>query len=85
MRLTWEENLQLAAVITNLTVSISSFDNEEIEITEKNRRVAAAAINYKEFFSVLKYMKFMEEVRKSLNNLISILKVKFSLLPYNND
>lgn len=65
MRLTWEEYLQLAAVITNLKKSINDFDNEEIEITEKNRRVAAAAINYKEFFSVLKYMKFMDEFRNS--------------------
>ena len=76
MRLTWEEYLQLAAVITNLDVSIRCFNNEEIEITEKNRRIAAAAKEYQEFFSVLKYMKFMEELRNSLKNLISILKVK---------
>ena len=85
MKLTWEEYLQLAAVITNLTVSIRYFDNQEIEITEKNRRVAAAANKYEEFFRVSKYMKFMEEVRNSFKNLISLLKVQFTLLFYNND
>ena len=65
MGLTWEEFLQLAAVITNLSDSIYYFDEEEIEIKEKNRRVAAAANEYQEFFSDLKYMKFMEELRTS--------------------
>ena len=65
MGLTWEEYLQLAAVITNLIVSIYYFDEEEIEIKEKNRIVAVAAKEYQEFFSDLKYMKFMEELRTS--------------------
>ena len=65
MVLTWEEYLQLAAVVTNLNESIYYFDDEKIEIKEKNRRVAAAAKEYHEFFSELKYMQFMEEVRIS--------------------
>ena len=70
MRLTWEEYLQLAAVITNLDVSIRCFNNEEIDIKEKNRRVAAAAKDYLEFFEDLKYIQFMIEVRISLTNVI---------------
>ena len=69
MRLTWEEYLQLAAVTTNLFLSIEYFDNEEIEITEKNQRVAAAAKDYLEFFEDLKYIQFMNEVRISLTKL----------------
>ena len=65
MGLTWEEYLQLAAVIKNLTDSIDFFDKEEIEIKEKNQRVFAAANKYQEFFSDVKYMKFMEELRIS--------------------
>ena len=69
MGLTWEEYLQLAAIVTNLNDSISYFDDEKNEIKEKNRRVAAAAINYNEFFNDLKYMRFMEEVRRSLTKI----------------
>ena len=63
MGLTWEEYLQLAAVIKNLYVSICFSQKEDMK--EKNRRVAVAAIKYQEFFSDLKYMKFMEELRTS--------------------
>ena len=65
MGLTWDEYMQLTAVITNLFVSIYHFDKEEIEIKEKNRKVAVAAREYQEFFSDLKYMNFMEELRTS--------------------
>ena len=65
MGLTWDEYLQLTAVIKNLAVSIAYFDEEEIEIKEKNRKVAVAAREYQEFFSDLKYMNFMEELRTS--------------------
>ena len=63
MGLTWEEYLQLTAVIKNLAVSITYFDKWEIEIREKNRRVATAAQAYQEFFSDSKYTKFMERLR----------------------
>ena len=63
MGLTWEEFLQLAAVIKNLYVSICFSQKEDMK--EKNRRVAAAANQYQEFFTDLKYMKFMEELRTS--------------------
>ena len=63
MALTWEEYLQLAAVVTNLDDSISYFDDKKIESKEKNRRVAAAAKEYHEFFNELKYM----QLRKHLN------------------
>ena len=65
MGLTWDEFLKLATIITNLDDSISYFGDEKIGIKEKNRRVAAAANEYQEFFSDLKYMKFMEELRIS--------------------
>ena len=39
MKLTWNDFLELAAVITNLRNSIYNFDDEELEIKEKNRRV----------------------------------------------
>ena len=65
MVLTWEEYLQLAAVVTNLDDSIYYFRDEKIEIKEKNRKVAAAAKKYQELFNDLKYMKFMEDVRIS--------------------
>ena len=69
MGLTWDEFLKLATVITNLNLSIYYFDDEKIEIKEKNRRVAAAAKNYFEFFNDLKYLQFMNEVRTSLTKL----------------
>ena len=69
MVLTWEEYLQLAAIVTNLNESIYHFNEEKIEIKEKNRRVAAAAKVYHEFLNELKYMQFMEEVRKSLTKI----------------
>ena len=70
MRLTWEDFLQLAAVVTNLRDSIENFYfAPEDDIKEKNRKVAASAKNYKEFFNDLKYMKFMNEVRLSFTKL----------------
>ena len=68
MVLTWEEFLQLAAVVSNLDDSIYYFDDEKIEIKEKKRKVAAAAKTYQELFNNFKYMDFMdlmEEVRIS--------------------
>ena len=73
MGLTWEEFLNLAAIITTLDDSINYIDDEEIEIKEKNRRVAAAAEDYLEFFNDLKYSEFMDEVRISLTIVIIIL------------
>ena len=69
MGLTWDEFLKLATIITNLDDSISHFDKEEIEIKEKNRRVATAAKNYLEFFNELKYIQFMNEVRISFTKM----------------
>ena len=70
MGLTWEQFLQLATVVTNLERSIRYFNlDQEIDIKEKNRKVAAVAITYKEFFNDLKYMKFMDEVRFSFTKL----------------
>ena len=69
MVLTWEEYLQLAAVVKNLDNLISYFDDEKIEIKEKNRRLAAAAKEHYELFNQLKYMQFMKEVRISLSKI----------------
>ena len=63
MGLTWDEFLKLATIITNLDDSMYYFDDQKIEIKEKNRRVAAAAIQYNEFFNDLKYIQFINEVR----------------------
>ena len=67
MGLTWEEFLKLASIITNLNVSIFYFDDKNIEIKERNRRVTAAAQKYQELFNNFKYMELMEEVRISLS------------------
>ena len=69
MVLTWEEYLQLATIVTNLYESIYYFNYEKIEIKEKNRRVAAAAKKYHEFFNELKFIKFMNEARISLRKI----------------
>ena len=69
MGLTWDEFLKLATIITNLDDSIYYFDKEEIEIKEKNRRVATAAKNYLEFFNEMKYIHFMNEVRISFRKM----------------
>ena len=68
-RLTWDEFLKLATIISNLWKPIAKFNNEKIEIKEKNRRVAAAAKDYFEFFNDFKYMQFMEEVRISFTKI----------------
>ena len=65
MGLTWDEFLMLATVISSLGDSIYSFNKKEMEIKEKNQRIAAAANNYEELFYDLKYMKFMDEIRLS--------------------
>ena len=65
MGLTWDEFLKLASVISNLKIPIANFNNDEIGINEKNRRVAAAAKDYLEFFIDFKFMQFMEEARIS--------------------
>ena len=65
MVLTWEEYLKLAAVIKNLKESIDYFNEEGIEINDKNRKVAEAAKKYQVFFNDFKYIKFMEKVRIS--------------------
>ena len=70
MELTWDEFLKLATIITHLDDSIFYFDSKELGIKEKNRRVAAAAKNYLEFFNDLKYMHFMKEVRISFIKMI---------------
>ena len=75
MGLTWEDFLKLAAIISNLRRPIRFFDNKQIGIKEKNRRVAAAAKDYLEFFNDLKYIQFMNEVRISF---IKILKSSLS-------
>ena len=69
MALTWAEFLQLAAIVTNLRDSIYYFDTKNIDIEEKNRRIAAATINYKEFFNDYKYMQFMAKVRMSFTKI----------------
>ena len=68
MGLTLDEFVQLTGVIANLLVSIYSIKGEDniIEINEKNRRIATAAQSYRKFFSDLRYVKFMDLVRKSL-------------------
>ena len=76
MGLTWDEFLKLASIITNLDDSIFYFDDKKIEIKEKNRRVAAAAINYNEFFNDLKYMQFMEDVRLSSTKILLMFNLK---------
>ena len=69
MRLTWDDLLKLTAVITNLALSINYFDDPNIEIKEKHRRVAAAAQRYKDFFEDLKYSDFMKVVRMSFKTI----------------
>ena len=67
MVLTCEEFLKLVTIIKNLQDSIifGYIKSSKEGIQEKNRRVATAAKNYKEFFNDLKYMQFMEDVRIS--------------------
>ena len=73
MGLTWEEFLQLAAVLTNLRNSIKNFNlDPQIDIKEKNERIAAAALNYEEFCNDLKYMQFMDNLRISFTKIIKI-------------
>ena len=69
MELTWDDFLNLAAVITNLHDSIYYFDDTEIDIKEKHRRVAAAAQRYKDFSTDLKNSDFMKVVRISFNTI----------------
>ena len=76
MELTWDEFLEIATVISNLREAIVKnmginmhLDmriNMLIRVKDKNRRVAAAAKHYQEFFNDLKYMQFIEEIRRSV-------------------
>ena len=71
MGLTWDEFLKLATVITNLDYSIDlCVNNEDIEIEELNRRVAAVAKDYLDFFNDLKYMQFIKKVRISFTKIL---------------
>ena len=73
MGLTWEDFLQLAAVVTNVRDSIGNFSREpKLDIKEKNQKVAAAAVNYREFFNAFKYMRFMEKVRISFTKILKL-------------
>ena len=65
MGLTWDEFLNLAAVITNLHDSIFYHVDAKIE----HRRVATAAQRYKDFFKHLKYSDFMKVVRTCLKTI----------------
>ena len=69
MGLTWDEFLILITLIENLALLMYNFNDDEIGMKEKNRIVATAAINYKEFFNDLKYIQFMNEVRISLEKI----------------
>ena len=62
MALTWDDFLKFAAVITSLENSIYYFDDTEIEVEEKDRRVAEATQTYQEFFLDAKYSDFIKEV-----------------------
>ena len=64
-RPTWYDFLQFAAFITNLFDAIYYFDVPNIEINEKHRIVAQAALRYEDFFKDLKYSEFIEDVRIS--------------------
>ena len=72
MGLTWDEFLKLATVISNLREPIRYFNDKRIEIKGRNRRVAAAAKNYIEFFNDLNYMHFMEKVRISFIKMLKL-------------
>ena len=65
MGLTWDNFLKLAAVIKNLRDSIYQYNNPEINIKEKHRRLTAASQRYKDLFEDLKYSEFMKQVRIS--------------------
>ena len=80
MGLTWDEFLNLAIIITNLYHSISYFDDKKIEIKEKNRRVAEAAMNYKELYSNFKYLQFMGELRISLTKILLFSYLKITMI-----
>ena len=65
MGLTWDDFLELAAIVTDLYDSIGYFKTSNVDIKEKNYRVFAAAQNYQEFFGNLKCSEFMKQVRIS--------------------
>ena len=68
-RLTWDEFLKLATIITNLDDSLYFFKSKNIETEKKNQRVAAAAKEYLDFFNDSKYIYFMNEVRISFTKI----------------
>ena len=75
MGLTWDEFLKLATIITKLDDSIEYFESKT-SVKEKNRRVTEAAKEYLKFFNDLKYVQFMNEVRKSLTYVIISVRYK---------
>ena len=86
MELTWNDFLDLASVIKNLFDSIHDFEDPEIVIVDKHRRVDQAAREYQVFFQDLKYLEFMKKVRLSfriqnerMNHVIRILVKDFKL------
>ena len=66
MKLTWDDFLNLASIVTNLYESICDFNEQEITIQQKNRRVADTANEYRNFFKDSKYFEFIKIVGISL-------------------
>ena len=67
MRLTWDDFLKLAAVITNLRNSILDFGFPLSKLVEKRRGILAAVQRYQDFFKDSKYSECMEKIRISQN------------------
>ena len=65
MALTWEEFLNLAAVVQNLYEVIDSFDIKRNDIIDFNRQVFQAAQNYFDFLLDARYMEFIKYTRIS--------------------
>ena len=63
MTLTWEEFLNLAAVVQNLDEPIDNFFDKKIDIKEFNRRVAKAVKKYLDLFEDVEYMEFAKYMR----------------------
>ena len=63
MTLSWKEFLNLAAVVQNLFVLITSFYQKKITITALNRRLTEAAEKYLDFYKDSKYTEFTKSIR----------------------
>ena len=63
MTLTWEEFLNLAAVVQNLREPIHNFFYKKIDIKELNRQVAEAVQDYLDLFEDAKYIEFANNMR----------------------